>query len=88
MFRRANEPFTWEPIFAASDVYGWYVRHQGVYTTFDSLIECEFYKRSNPQGWFETGYCTRPGAEPLYWTQAHPEMTYCGSRLARGPIGL
>lgn len=66
---RQNAPFTWHPVYAPSDIVGYYVRANGVHRTFDTAEEMAMsLYRNPPAGFYERGILPREGAEPTYWT--------------------
>jgi len=68
MYRKANEPFTWHPVYADSDIVSHYARIGGVYQIFETAEQRAAYCKRKSAGFYEMGITLVPGAEPTHWT--------------------
>jgi hypothetical protein len=68
MFRKANEPFTWSPVYAPSDVCGFYIRSRNVWRDYAAAERAEYEAaKRTVVGFYTCGETLRPGAEPVLW---------------------
>jgi hypothetical protein len=67
MFRKANEPFTWHPVYADSDVCGYWIRSVNVWHDYHTRAEYEA-ARKQVVGFYQHGQSIRPGVGPTHWT--------------------